>query len=204
MNLYTHGSNENYLISFLAIAALLTITICFIPTVHANSSQSPNIETTAEVHEETCPPETTDAEPTVFVFPLDGKITSEFAWRDDPFYDPTDGGVAECEFHRGIDISAAHSRDIQACSNGIVSYVGKSTGYGNYIMIDHDGFVSLYAHCSEILCNIGDQVSAGDSIAIAGATGRATGVHLHFEIRVNGEFVDPLDYVGSVYTGATY
>jgi murein DD-endopeptidase MepM/ murein hydrolase activator NlpD len=138
------------------------------------------------------------------VFPLDGNITSLFAYRTDPFYNPADGGTPACEFHRGIDISAARSRDVRACADGVVIFAGYDSSYGKYIMIEHESFVSLYAHCDSLLCAAGDNVRAGDSIAVAGSTGRSTGPHLHFEIRVDGECVDPLDFVGCVYTGTIY
>ncbi len=138
------------------------------------------------------------------VFPLDGKITSLFAWRVDPFYDSASGEEPTYEFHRGIDISASKSRDVKACAIGTVTFTGYDTGYGNYIMIEHENYVSLYAHCSSIICSVGDIVEAGESIAVAGSTGRSTGPHLHFEIQVDGMIVDPLDYVGCVYTGTMY
>lgn len=135
------------------------------------------------------------------VFPLNGNITSAYAWRVDPFYDAASGKEPTYEFHHGIDISAAQSRDIVSCADGRVIFVGNGEKYGNYIMIEHNGFTSLYAHCSSVIREVGDVVSAGESIAVAGSTGRATGPHLHFEIRTDGKTVDPLDYVGAVYTG---
>ncbi|MBQ7499873.1 MAG: M23 family metallopeptidase [Clostridia bacterium] len=125
---------------------------------------------------------------TVSVFPLDGEITSYFGTRKDPF------GSDSVETHLGIDI--AGGTDIYACSDGQVEKVGESESYGNYIVIRHNEKVeSLYAHCEKIFVSGGDSVAAGDVIAKAGKTGNATGVHLHFEIRVNGNRVDPLDYV---------
>ena len=124
----------------------------------------------------------------VSVFPLDGEITSYFGTRSDPF------GSDSVETHLGIDV--AGGTDIYACADGQVEKVGESDSYGNYVIIRHSGKLeSLYAHCEKIYVSEGDTVSAGDVIAKAGKTGNATGVHLHFEIRVNGERVDPLDYV---------
>ena len=143
------------------------------------------------------------AVPTI-VFPLDGDITSPFAWRIDPFYDPASGEDPTYEFHRGIDISAARSRDILACADGVVSFTGYDPGYGLYMIISHESFESLYAHCSSLLIEVGESVAAGESVAVAGSTGRSTGPHLHFEIRVKGEHVDPLEYVGCVFTGKIY
>ena len=72
-----------------------------------------------------------------------------------------------------------------------------TTGYGNYVIIDHgDGFTSLYGHCSTLAVSAGQQVSKGQHIANAGESGNADGAHLHFEIRYNGEKQNPLNYVG--------
>lgn len=221
----TTSSDNNFLPALLAVCAILIIVVCFvtaIPSVFgasdpagtpqklgtANSDVASHNATDSTQNSHTHAPTaavTKEAEDALdkpsMIFPLDGRITSLFAWRDDPFFNAASGGEADTEFHRGIDISAARSRDILACADGVVCFTGSSTGYGNYLMIDHGDFVSLYAHCAELLANCGDAVHAGDSIAIAGATGRATGPHLHFEIRVDGQAVDPLEYIGSVYAG---
>jgi|GEM_PF-3069188 len=127
--------------------------------------------------------------PTVY-FPLDGEITSVFAVRDDPF------GSGESESHEGIDIAVISSADVIAVMDGIVKTVGESNGYGNYLIIRHSGDLeTLYAHCNEIYVRENDYLSAGDVIAEAGSTGRSTAPHLHFEIRVSGEKVDPLPYL---------
>lgn len=211
----TKSSDNNFLPALLAVCAILTIVVCFVTAVPrvlgapevegtasesdtADSVRSPNAPET--FHDTTEENEAALKLPSI-IFPLDGRITSGFAWRDDPFFNAAAGGEADTEFHRGIDISAARSRDIRACADGVVCFTGSSTGYGNYLMIDHGDYVSLYAHCAKILAAEGDAVHAGDSIAVAGATGRATGPHLHFEIRVDGQVVDPLEYVGSVYAG---
>lgn len=211
----TKSSENKHCGAITIILTVLTIIILLLTArSYVNKYASENIEntlfttdTTPEVHSSLAAltlAEQYVAKTSDIVFPLDGRITSGFAWRDDPFFDESSGGTAYTEFHRGIDISAARSRDIHACADGIVCFVGSGTGYGNYLMIDHGEYVSLYAHCSEILVNDGDTVLAGTSIAVAGATGRATGPHLHFEIRVDGQVVDPLEYVGSVYAGASH
>lgn len=127
-----------------------------------------------------------------YVFPLDGYITSLFADRIDPI---TLNGE---EFHLGIDISAATDVEISAYADGVVKRtVISDEGYGIHLIIEHDGFETLYGHCSELLVVEGDTVKAGDVIAIAGSTGRSTGTHLHFEIRINGVQVDPLIHMES-------
>jgi len=122
--------------------------------------------------------------------PLDGDITSGFSKRDDPF------GSGESEFHLGIDISAADDLSVAAWRYGEVTVCEYDESYGNYIVIDHgDGLSSLYAHLAESYVGCGDTVAAGENIAEAGSTGRSTGVHLHFEIRENGEHIDPFGYL---------
>ena len=123
-------------------------------------------------------------------FPLDGPVTSVFAVRNDPF------GSGETETHEGVDIAVVDSTDVLAAMNGVVKTVGTNSGYGNYIVIRHsDEMETLYAHCEKIYSKAGDKISAGDIIAKAGSTGRSTAPHLHFELRINGEKVDPLPYL---------
>lgn len=122
-----------------------------------------------------------------YVFPLDGKITSEFAYRTDPITKDRQ------EYHLGVDISAKNDTLISAYADGVVKHtVTNDADYGIYLIIEHDGFETLYAHCSELLVSTGDVIRAGDDIAVAGSTGRSTGIHLHFEVRVDGHRVDPL------------
>lgn len=128
--------------------------------------------------------------------PYDGVyLTSYYGYR----YHPLDG---DWRYHSGIDVSmsGAYGKNIVATRAGTVilsSLESESgTGYGNYIIIDHgDGYTSLYGHCSALLVSQGQRVSRGQIIARVGSTGWSTGPHLHFEVRYNGETVDPLDYV---------
>ena len=137
-----------------------------------------------------------------FVLPLDGDLNSPFGTRVDPFADAGMRllGMAATETHRGIDISAARSRDVRAAMDGVVRFVGWDNSYGNYLIITHDACETLYAHCDSIAVEAGQTVRAGESIAVAGATGRATGIHLHFEVFVDGVSVDPTAYFG-IYDG---
>ena len=126
-----------------------------------------------------------------FVYPMEGTLTSAFAYRTDPI----DGSVNA--YHQGIDIAPINDLYIKAYSEGRVTFSSKTDGeYGNYVIISHkEGFETLYAHCSELLVNAGDEVKAGEVIAIVGSTGRSTGTHLHFEVRVEGVPVDPANYL---------
>ncbi len=99
--------------------------------------------------------------------------------------------------HQGIDIAGAYNSDIKAADGGVVTYSGWMSGYGNYIIINHEnGYQTAYGHCAALGVGVGDRVAKGDVIAKMGNTGRSTGTHLHFEVRKNGEFVNPLKYVG--------
>lgn len=99
--------------------------------------------------------------------------------------------------HTGIDIGHEPGSEIYAAADGtVVEAVFKHTGYGRYIVIDHgNGYQTCYAHCSELLVEVGQKVSAGDVIALTGSSGNSTGSHLHFEIRFNGGYHNPLDYI---------
>lgn len=118
--------------------------------------------------------------------------TDEYGWRDDPF-----GGYNN-NFHGGLDIAGYYGADIKSVDGGTVIYAGwNNGGYGNLVMIDHgNGLVTLYGHCSEIFVNVWDVVDRGDIIAAVGSTGWSTGPHLHIEFRVDGERVNPRDYIG--------
>jgi len=100
------------------------------------------------------------------------------------------------KFHYGIDIPAYRGTDIYASKAGKVLIAKYHTSYGNYVLIDHgSGYQTLYAHASKLYVKAGDEVKQGQVIAAVGTTGTSTGNHLHFEVRVNGNKRDPLDYV---------
>ncbi len=133
-----------------------------------------------------------------FVLPLDGEINSAHGTRINPFYrgDILLLEASDYETHHGIDISAARTRTVCAAMDGTVRKVAWDDSYGNYMIITHADCETLYAHCASISVGEGERVSAGDEIAEAGMTGRATGVHLHFEVLVDGISVDPCAYFG--------
>ncbi len=121
--------------------------------------------------------------------PVQGRITSGFGYRDSPI----DGGH---EFHLALDIGAAEGTEIGAFAAGTVEYIGASDEFGNYLKIRHENNVSsFYAHCSKLLVHKGDQVACGQTVALVGHTGNATGPHLHFTIEKDDIRLDPAYYV---------
>lgn len=126
-----------------------------------------------------------------FAVPLHGEITSEFGPRVHPI-------TGKDSFHTGIDIGVPEGTRVNAAAGGIVTEAGNSDVYGNFVKIKHDdNYVTFYAHCSEITVETGTVVRQGECVARSGNTGRySTGPHLHFEVQLNGESVNPRGYVG--------
>jgi|YelNatPaOPRAMG01_1025707.scaffolds.fasta_scaffold13538_1 murein DD-endopeptidase MepM/ murein hydrolase activator NlpD len=120
-----------------------------------------------------------------FIRPAEGPITSPFGMRFHP--------ILHCyRMHTGVDIGARYGSPIIAAAAGVVIYASYMRGYGNTVILDHGGGLStLYAHCSALLVRVGEHVLQGQEIARVGATGLATGPHLHFEIRRNGHPIKP-------------
>jgi murein DD-endopeptidase MepM/ murein hydrolase activator NlpD len=118
-----------------------------------------------------------------FLWPARGQLTSRFGWR-------------RWRHHDGIDIAAPYGSPIYAARPGRVIFAGWYYAYGRAVIVDHgDGVQTLYGHASKLLVSTGDTVSQGQLIARVGATGRATGPHVHFEVRVNGRAVNPMKYM---------
>jgi murein DD-endopeptidase MepM/ murein hydrolase activator NlpD len=130
------------------------------------------------------------------VGPAFGKISSGFGIRPDPF-------TGKPAFHSGIDIAANMGTPIYAIQDGVVIHSGSKGGYGTCVMIDHyypdvpqiPRLQTLYGHNSTNLVNVGDTVKRGQVIAYVGSTGRSNGPHLHFEVRYNKMYVNPIDYL---------
>lgn len=123
-------------------------------------------------------------------WPLPGhtRISSPFGNRADPF-------TGRTAFHSGIDVPAPMGVNILAAESGTVIFSGWQGGYGNTVIINHDnGIHTMYAHASSLAVRVGQNVNRGDVIARVGSTGRSTGNHLHFEVRVNGNLVNPLNF----------
>jgi murein DD-endopeptidase MepM/ murein hydrolase activator NlpD len=124
------------------------------------------------------------------VWPVAGKLEGGFGGRRNPF------GGGSYEFHSGQDIEAAHGDPVVAGASGTVTFVGWQSGYGQLVVIDHGGgLTTRYGHLSHIDVAQGQKVERSQFIGRVGSTGRSTGPHLHYEVRINDEPVNPLQYL---------
>lgn len=120
--------------------------------------------------------------------PVTGRITSRYG----------ESSSLRSSTHTGLDIACSKGTDILATASGTVTFASYKGSYGNLVKIDHgNGIETWYGHCSKIYVSVGDQVPAGGVIAAVGSTGNSTGPHLHFEIRTNGNTVNPQNYLYS-------
>lgn len=116
-------------------------------------------------------------------------VTSAFGYRRDPF----NGRGA---MHSGIDFKGPTGSAIYAAANGEVSFAGRKSGYGKVVEVDHgNGLMTRYAHLSRIDVTVGHSINAGETLGGLGSTGRSTGPHLHFEVRINGKAVNPRPFL---------
>jgi murein DD-endopeptidase MepM/ murein hydrolase activator NlpD len=123
------------------------------------------------------------------VWPTRGWVTSDFGLRLDPY-------TAERMMHRGVDIATPHGQAVYTPSDGTVVFTGTEGGYGKVLVIDHGyGVKTRYAHLAEIFARLGDRVKRGARVAAVGNTGRSTGPHLHYEVRVNGIPENPRKFI---------
>ena len=130
------------------------------------------------------------AERTPSIWPTHGRLTSRFGYRLSPF------GRGR-QFHAGIDLGAARGTPICATAKGTVQFAGYQSGYGYVVYINHGyGYTTVYAHMSKLGTRAGKTVGKGEVIGYVGNSGWSTGPHLHYEVRVNGKPVNPLNYLG--------
>lgn len=126
------------------------------------------------------------------LWPVAGAITGRFGERLDPF-------SGEGAFHAGLDIASHYGDEIRATADGVVSEVGKRSGYGRLIVIDHGfGLTTWYGHLSAFNTEVGMAVKRGDVIGYEGQSGRSTGPHLHYEVRIYNTPVNPWRYLRSI------
>ena len=124
-----------------------------------------------------------DAIPTIW--PADGWISAGYGYRDDPF-------TGQRDFHPAVDISTRKGQPVYATAAGRVTRASRNGAYGNFVEIDHGfGLTTRYGHLSAFVVDRGDRVVRGDVIGSVGATGRATGHHVHYEVRANGRAINP-------------
>ena len=122
-------------------------------------------------------------------WPVSGEITSPYGYRTHPIWGTT-------IYHSGIDIGVDEGTPVHAADGGTVVWSGWMGGYGYAVVIDHgNGMSTLYGHNSELAVSEGQDVSKGQVIAYAGSTGNSTGPHVHFEVRISGDPVDPMGYL---------
>ena len=131
-------------------------------------------------------PKLTEQSASGFIFPVEGRIGAGFGPRKHPIF----GSVRQ---HNGVDMGCVRGQPIWAAKAGTVIFAGWRDGYGNVVLIEHEGYVvTVYAHQSKLSVSKGNSLDAGDPIGECGSTGWSTGPHLHFEVRVGGEAKDPL------------
>lgn len=152
------------------------------PIPHSrNGSHAQNMGTIARNSDELA------AKPSLW--PVYGEVTSGFGWRVSPW-----GGGSE--FHQGIDIANGMGTPVVATADGRVTLSEWSEGYGNVVHIDHgNGMETIYGHNSQIVIKAGQSVNKGQIISYLGNTGKSTGPHVHYEVRVKGAAVDPLSFM---------
>ncbi len=122
-------------------------------------------------------------------WPVNGVITSPYGYRTHPIFGTT-------IYHSGIDIGADYGTPVHAADRGTIVYADWMSGYGNTIIIDHgNGMSTLYGHNESLAVSEGQTISKGQVVAYVGSTGNSTGPHCHFEVRINGDPVDPMGYL---------
>lgn len=159
------------------------------PNTQSNADTSDEIEGTATGYitdsQEIAGAVPVSVSSNTFLWPVSGNITSDYGYRTHPI-------TGKYSMHGGIDISASRGTDIKTAYDGKISSTGYSQTYGYYVIISHNENVqTLYAHCDKLIGQEGEYVKKGETVALVGSTGRSTGPHLHFEIRVGGMRIDP-------------
>ena len=119
----------------------------------------------------------------------DGWLSSRYGKRNDPF-------TGKQDFHKGLDFAGKKGSEVNAVGDGVVSWAGKKSGYGQLIEINHgNGYSTRYGHNQSHMVKVGDTVKKGQQIALMGSTGRSTGPHVHFEVLRNGKKVNPSGFI---------
>jgi murein DD-endopeptidase MepM/ murein hydrolase activator NlpD len=128
------------------------------------------------------------------LWPVHGIIRSAFGGRSDPF-------TSEGAFHTGVDLAVVKGTPVHVTADGVVTTASWHTGYGRLVVVDHgNGFQTYYAHLSQFLVVPGEEVRLGQVIALSGSSGRSTGPHVHYEVRLHGTPVNPYKYMEKTRT----
>jgi murein DD-endopeptidase MepM/ murein hydrolase activator NlpD len=123
------------------------------------------------------------------IWPVEGRFMSPFGHRTDPF-------SGEGAFHQGVDISTAWGTPVRSTADGVVIFSGMKSGYGRLVVVDHlNGMQTWYAHLSFFYAHAGSDVHRGDVVGLVGSSGRATAPHLHYEVHLGGNAVNPYPYL---------
>jgi murein DD-endopeptidase MepM/ murein hydrolase activator NlpD len=170
-------------------AALSALTLAAAPAQATEVEAATTATTTA--------PTTAALRTISFSAPVEGyAINSNYGWRR--------LGGGRGRMHEGIDIAAPSGTPILAAADGVVLRTGVSSSYGRFAEVRHDnGVTSFYAHMSQVMVSEGDVLAAGGQIGAVGSTGRSTGPHLHFEIRRDGEQINPSEFLGQAFEVAS-
>lgn len=195
----TTGVSVKWLVAALCLFTIILLGV-FSNYYQARSTNASNIVVTEMLSEQPSEAGTTqnideitknaaNLAATPSIWPTSGEVSSRFGWRNSPW-----GGGQE--LHPGIDIANSMGTPIFATADGEVVLSGWSGGYGNIVQINHGkGIETIYGHNSRVIVNAGQAVKKGQVIAYLGSTGRSTGPHLHYEVRVNGTAVDPIRFL---------
>ena len=131
------------------------------------------------------------------IWPVEGRVTSSFGERMDPF-------SGEGAFHKGVDISSDYGTPIIAPADGTVEFAGEENGYGRAVVLNHGhGVTTVFGHMSSFAVVSGQHLHRGDTIGYVGISGRSTGPHVHYEVRINGTPVNPYNYMKSTWRTST-
>lgn len=157
-----------------------------LPSLIAVEYKTDNLERELKSYEELLKRRNT----TPSIWPVAGELTDGFGGRRNPF------GGSGSEFHTGQDISTLWGTPVMAAAKGTVIFAGWQNGYGQIVIVDHgNGVTTRYGHLSDVEVEVGQQLARGDQLGRVGSTGRSTGPHLHYEVRINDEPVNPLQYL---------
>jgi hypothetical protein len=183
------GADEDYSTSQIAMATMMEANLGLQDNIDLVWTQATELETDLRFVEEVAERRADQLMLTPSLWPVAGPIRSSYGRRRDPF-------TGASEMHRGLDIGALYGTEIRAPANGTVVLAQRQSTYGNLIVIDHGGGITTrYGHMAGFNAAKGDQVEKGQVIGFVGSTGRSTGPHLHYEVRLDDRTLNPRNYL---------